>query len=126
MDCAKDSGATALAGLMAAMAANLVHRRLLGEIFSRGLFFDPRDRPPFYDVRDFPIVHTALSEKNLKDAVIASGSIPMILEGVRDIHGAPRGTYRDGGVIDYHLDMQTAAAERISLFPYFFDWLTPL
>jgi hypothetical protein len=110
---------------MTAMAANLLHRRLLGGFFSRGLFFDARDRPPFYDVGGFPIDHIALSEKNLKDVVIASGSIPMVLEGVRDIHGAPPGTYRDGGVIDYHLDMPTAADDRISLFPHFFDWLKP-
>ena len=112
-------------GLMTAMAANLVHRRLLGGFFSRGLFFDPRDRPPFYDVAGFPIHRIPLSAKNLRDVVIASGSIPMVLEGVRDIDGAPKGTYRDGGVIDYHLDMPTAAEDRISLFPHFFDWLKP-
>ncbi len=112
-------------GLMTAMTANLIHRRLLGGFFSRGLFFDPRDRPPFYDVGGFPITQTPLSAKNLKDVVIASGSIPMVLEGVRDIDGAPQGTYRDGGVIDYHLDMETAADDRISFFPHFFDWLKP-
>jgi len=113
------------AGLMTAMAANLLHRRLLGGFFSRGLFFDPRDRPPFYDVSGFPIDHIPLSAKNLRDVIIASGSIPMVFEGVRNIDGAPRGTYRDGGVIDYHLDMPTAADDRIALFPHFFDWLKP-
>jgi hypothetical protein len=113
------------AGLMTAMAANAILRRLLGGFFSRGLFYDPRDRPPFFDVGGFPIDQTPLSANNLMDVVIASGSIPMVLEGVRDIEGAPRGTYRDGGVIDYHLDMETAADDRISLFPHFFDWLKP-
>ena len=112
-------------GLMTAMAANLVHRRLLGGFFSRALFFDSRDKPPFYDIGGFPIHHIPLSTTNLKDVVIASGSIPMVLEGVRNIDGAPRGTYRDGGVIDYHPDMPTAAEDCISLFPHFFDWLKP-
>lgn len=112
-------------GLLTAMAANLLHRRLLGGFFSRGLFFDPRDRPPFYDVSGFPIDRIALSAENLQDAIIASGSIPMVLQGVRGIHGAPGGTYRDGGVIDYHLDMPTAAADRIAFFPHFFNWLKP-
>lgn len=107
------------------MAANLVHRRLLGAFFSRALFFDPRDKPPFYDISGFPIHRIALSVNNLSDVVIASGSIPLVLNGVRDITGAPPGTYRDGGVIDYHLDMPTADENRISLFPHFFDWLKP-
>lgn len=89
------------------------------------MFFDPRDKPPFYDVAGFPIYHIPLSAENLSDVVIASGSIPLILNGVHDIHGAPPGTYRDGGVIDYRPDMPTAANDRISLFPHFFDWLKP-
>lgn len=113
------------AGLILAMAANMVNRRALGAFFSRGLFYDARDLPPFYDVRGFPIDHIPLDEANLSDAIIASGSIPMVLSGVRGIQGAPAGTYRDGGVIDYHLDMPTAADDRISLFPHFFSSLKP-
>ncbi len=29
--------------------------------------------------------------------------IPLVVAGVRDIYGAPRGVYRDGGLTDYHL-----------------------
>jgi len=46
----------------------------------------------------------ALNPINFKHAVLASGAIPLVIEGVTDIYGAPRGVYRDGGVIDYHLD----------------------
>jgi hypothetical protein len=113
------------AGLIAAIGANLLHRRFLGAFFSRGLFSDPRDKPPFYDVSGFPIHHIRLINENFRDAIIASGSIPMVMQGVRDIHGAPPGTYRDGGVIDYHFDMPTVDEDRISLFPHFFDWLKP-
>jgi hypothetical protein len=113
------------AGLVGAITANLAHRRLLGAFFSRGLFSDPRDRPPFYDVTGFPIHRIALTADNLRDAIIASGSIPMVMQGVRNIAGAPAGTYRDGGVIDYHLDMPTADPDRLSFFPHFFDWLKP-
>ena len=109
----------------AAIGANLLHRRFLGAFFSRGLFSDPRDKPPFYDVSGFPIHHIRLTSKNFRDAIIASGSIPMVMQGVRDIHGAPPGTYRDGGVIDYHFDIPTVDEDRISLFPHFFDWLKP-
>ena len=49
----------------------------------------------------------ALSESNLADSILATGSIPMVLSGVSDIAGAPPGIYRDGGVIDYHLELDT-------------------
>jgi hypothetical protein len=113
------------AGLFAAVAANLVSRRALGMFFSRALFFDSRDLPPFYNATGFPMERIRLSEQNLLDAVTASGSIPMVMNGVRDIDGAPAGTYRDGGILDYHLDLPTSDSDRLTLFPHFFDWLKP-
>jgi Patatin-like phospholipase len=112
-------------GLMAAATANALSRRTLGAFFSRGLFFDPRTLPPFYNMDGFPLHRIRLTEKNLMDAVIASGSIPLVLHGVRDIDGAPRGIYRDGGVIDYHLDLPLSEPDRLTLFPHFFDSLKP-
>lgn len=122
---ASDSRLSLAAGLGLAMAANAISRRSLGAFFSRALFFDSRDRPPFLDIDDFPIDRVPISSANLKDAITASGSIPLVLEGVRDIVGAPAGTYRDGGIIDYHLDLQAAGENKIALFPHFFDWLKP-
>jgi len=113
------------AALMAAMTANAVSRRTLGAFFARALFFDPRDLPPVYNANGFPIDRITLTADNLVDAVIASGSIPMVLQGVRDIAGAPPGIFRDGGVIDYHLDLPLSDPDRITLFPHFFDWLKP-
>jgi hypothetical protein len=40
---------------------------------------------------------------------MASGAIPLVVAGVHNIYGAPRGVYRDGGLIDYHLSHQFAA-----------------
>ncbi len=114
-----------MAGLALAMAANAVSRRALGGFFGRGLFFDPRDLPPFYGIDEFPIDRVPLTAANLIDAVAASGSIPLVLNGVKDIADAPGGTYRDGGVIDYHLDLPQAPDDKIALFPHFFDWLKP-
>jgi hypothetical protein len=42
---------------------------------------------------------------------MASGAIPLAVAGIHDIYGAPRGVYRDGGLIDYHLTHQFAAGE---------------
>ena len=113
------------AGLLMAAAANALSRRTLGAQFVRSLFFDRRDPPPFFDARGFPLERTPLTANNLADVIRASGSIPLVLRGVRDIAGAPRGVYRDGGVIDYHLDLQTSPDDRLTLFPHFFDHLKP-
>lgn len=112
-------------GLILAAAGNVVSRRLLGAFFARGLFYDPRDLPPFYNASGFPLHRIPLSAANVAPAVLASGAIPMVLNGVRDIPGAPPGTYRDGGVIDYHLDLPLSDPDRIALFPHFFEQLVP-
>jgi hypothetical protein len=122
---ASDVRPVLIAGLLAAIAANTVSRRSLGLFFSRALFFDRRDYPPFFNAPGFPLERIRLTEHNLVDAVMASGSIPLVLKGVRDIHGAPAGTYRDGGIIDYHLDLPTSDPDRITLYPHFFDWMKP-
>jgi len=122
---ASDRRPVLASGLIAAIGANLVSRRALGLFFTRGLFFDSRDLPPFYNAEGFPLDRIPLTESNLLDAVAASGAIPMVLNGVRDIDGAPQGTYRDGGIIDYHLDIPAADAGRITLFPHFFNWFKP-
>lgn len=122
---ASESKPLLAASLMLAATANFVSRRTLGAFFDRALFYDQRDLPPFYNSTGFPIERIALTEDNYTAAVMASGAIPLVLRGVRDISGAPPGVYRDGGIIDYHLDLQTSVADRITLFPHFFDHLIP-
>ena len=112
-------------GLAAVAAANLVSRRTLGIFFSRGLFYDARDLPPFFDMKGFPMERIILSKDNIIDAVQASGSVPLVIAGVENIEGAPNGVYRDGGLIDYHLDLPLSPPGRLTLFPHFFERLIP-
>ena len=44
-----------------------------------------------------------LDHANSEDALLASGSIPLVCDPVRNPASAPRGDYWDGGLIDYHL-----------------------
>jgi hypothetical protein len=113
------------AGLSIAAAANLLSRRALGVFFTRSLFYDARDLPPFYDARGFPLQRIRISEENIVDAIAASGSVPLVISGVENIDGAPQGVYRDGGVIDYHLDLPLSEPDRLTLYPHFIDRLIP-
>ena len=114
-----------LAGLAATAGMNALSRRSLGAFFERALFYDSRDHPPFLGLDGFPLQEVVLSADNLKEAVLATGSIPLVLEGVANIAGARPGVYRDGGVIDYHLDLPHSDSGRLAVFLHFYDWLTP-
>jgi hypothetical protein len=113
------------AALVSAASLNAVSRQTLGWFFERALFFDARQLPPFFDVDGFPIQKIRIRESNIEDAIVATGSIPLVLSGVKDIEGADLGMYRDGGVIDYHLDIPHSEPDRLTLFPHFFDRIVP-
>ncbi len=113
------------AGLALAAAGNLLSRRSLRAFFSRALFSDPRDEAPFVHADDFPLQVHALTEDNLALSILASGAIPLVIEGMRDIPGGPPGVYRDGGIIDYHLDLPLSAMEGIALYPHFYPHVIP-
>lgn len=113
------------AALLSAATLNALSRQTLGWFFERALFFDRRDMPPFFELSGFPLQRVELASDNLKDAIIATGAIPLVLSGVRDIPGALPGVYRDGGIIDYHLDLPHSTHERMTLFPHFYGRIVP-
>jgi hypothetical protein len=69
----------------------------------------------------------ALTAANLVPAVQASCSIPFAMQAVRDVPGGPPGAYWDGGLTDYHLhlDYAAAAADGIVLYPHFQSRVVP-
>ena len=107
-----------------AAAANVVSRRTLGAQFRRCIFHSPGTVTPFAHLRDLPTVHAPFSRDTLRPALLASGSIPLLLEGVR-IPGAPEGVHWDGGVLDYHLDLDFGAKDGLVLYPHFYDRVVP-
>ena len=74
---------------------------------------------------DFGLERITLHDANVEDAMLASGSIPLICDPVRRIAGAPAGDYWDGGLIDYHLMLPYARLDRLVLYPHFVPWVTP-
>ena len=114
-----------MAGMGAAALANAVSRKTLGLFFTRTLFHASGEKSPFYDMNDLPTERVELSESNLVDAILASGSIPMVMEGIENISGAPKGVYRDGGVTDYHFDTHFAGNDKLVLYPHFYGHRVP-
>lgn len=110
--------------MLLAALANVLSRKLLGLFFSRALFFDPRTLPPFFDLNGFPLQRVPLMQENMSSALLASGSIPLIMEGVKNPAGASPGVYRDGGIIDYHLDIPFGSGGLV-LFPHYTDHIVP-
>jgi hypothetical protein len=111
--------------LIIAASLNAISRKTLALFFERALFFDGRDIPPFFDIEGFALQRVMLRANNLEDAILATGSIPLVLSGVKDIAGALPGLYRDGGVIDYHLDLPHSEPDRLTLYAHFFDRIVP-
>lgn len=115
-----------LAALGAAMLSNRLSRRLLGLWYQRVIFTNAGDpRRCGMDFRDFRTVHVPLTAENLHSALIASGSIPLVLEPVIDPPGAPPGSYWDGGITDYHHDLGAYRGDGLVLYPHFFDQIIP-
>jgi hypothetical protein len=90
---------------------NFFSRNNLYNFADRVVFYNGSKPPPFCFQPQFRGKYVRLNEVNFKYAVMASGAIPLIVAGVKNIFGAPRGIYRDGGLIDYHLSHQFAAKE---------------
>lgn len=104
-------------GMALSAMGNLLSRRLLGKGFQRVVFSSgPSDG---FEFRDFNTVHVPLSATNLKQSLLASGSIPFLMSGQCDLSGAPQGQYWDGGVIDYHFDLENYVGEGLVLYPHF-------
>lgn len=110
--------------MAAAAAGNLLSRRTLALHVRRVIFHTAGDESPFRALADFPTTHLALTGENLRPALLASGAIPLVLEGV-PIPGAPGGIHRDGGIIDYHLDLDFGPGDGLILYPHFYPHLVP-
>ncbi|MCX7678779.1 MAG: patatin-like phospholipase family protein [Spirochaetes bacterium] len=112
--------------LACAAAFNAFSRNALRFFFDRVLFYDGRTPPAIMHQNAFPRIDVVLTELNFRKALMASGSIPLLMEGIRHIDGAPAGTFRDGGIIDYHLDIPFCVdTTEIVLYPHFFDYIIP-
>jgi hypothetical protein len=124
---ASDRRLALTAAMALAIAGNLVSRRTLAWQMRRVIFHSCGDETPFRHLADLPTVHRPLTRENLRAALLASGSIPLLLEGVKipDGERTPGGVHWDGGVLDYHLDLDFGAGAGLVLYPHFYAHVVP-
>lgn len=94
--------------LACSFLCNAVNRSWLSWFFERVIFYNGPLSPRFFLRDDFRGTGIRLNDANFKHALLASSAIPLVVAGVKNIYGAPNGVYRDGGVMDYHLNQNYA------------------
>ncbi len=106
------------AGLVTSYGLNRLSRKLLRRQYQRFVFQPPQSDLAFSDPSGFATEHITMTRDNVSQALLASGSIPLVMRGVKNIAGAPAGIYRDGGIIDYHFDLNIDNPGLV-LYPHF-------
>jgi hypothetical protein len=112
------------AGLALAAGRNAISRKKLGKSFTRVIFSSNKAGLAFSEKAAIKTEQGFLSQENFLRCLMASGSIPAVIEGVKDIAGVPNGMFRDGGIIDYHFDMKIETPDLV-LYPHFYSKVTP-
>jgi hypothetical protein len=109
---ARAQGRWHLASLGAAALLNPLSTRAHDWALERVTFHTPRAEALLHGIRTNRVPLTA---ENVLQAALASGSVPLAMDPVRNIAGAPPGTYLDGGMTDYHLAAPYAHDDGVTL-----------
>ncbi|OTG78316.1 hypothetical protein B9T23_03715 [Acinetobacter terrae] len=109
-----------IAGIVGSNALGRKHNRL----FMQRVISQPSSGQQFKVEDDFVTHYQTLNSDNVTPWLMASASIPGVMAAIRDIPDAPKGSYRDGGLIDYHIDLPFES-QGIVLYPHFSDRITP-
>ncbi len=112
-------------GFVRGFFASAVSPRGLRGLCHRTVFADPRLTVAFTATDGFPVERVALTPETLADALVASGSLPVIMPGVR-FADAPERLYHDGGLLDYHPIPSAFWPQNsgLTLYPHFYSHLT--
>lgn len=109
-----------LSHLACSMSANLINRKLLNLFFKRTIF-TTAGAEKLLMFKGFDTKTVPLNNENFKNAIMATGAIPVSMKGVVD-NGT---TYRDGGIIDYHLNLNYQKHDGICFYPHYKKDITP-
>lgn len=124
-------------GFASAVLANSINRNRLSSYFERWVFQSPGAHTDWLK-QPFDRIPTRIEDLdalNIHDALLASGSIPFVLNPVHKIALALRenhpevkyheGPFWDGGLTDYHLALPYHRLDGLVLYPHFAPTVTP-
>ena len=125
-------------GLLTAAIANAMSKNNLNYFFERHIVYNALQSSdfsqPYFNYQADNTHYAPLTQDNVKSVLLASGAIPLVLRGISDIPHVRPGIYRDGGIIDYHLDVDfdcvkqkttTPEQQDLVLYPHFFPQVKP-
>ena len=126
-------GSSARSSFARAAFDNALGRARLAAHLERVVFHSASARLFATAFDEFGLERVPLDRDNSEDALLASGSIPLVCDPVRNPANAPRGDYWDGGLIDYHLllpygrlmDRPRRDPPGLVLCPHFVPHVTP-
>ena len=117
-----DHAVPLLASVAAIVASNALARKN-NRWFMQRVISQPAHGTQFQLQDEFTTHYHSLTEHNILSWLMASASIPGVMNAVKNIPDV-QGSYRDGGLIDYHIDLPFNS-QGIVLYPHFTDSITP-
>lgn len=111
--------------VLTAALCNMAYAGGITIFYERFVFFSGDQEPAFLN-SGFNGRSVRLSRENMRSVALATGSLPYIIRGVHNIAGAPEGTYRDGGLVDYQLNQDYQPGEDgVTLFFHYQKRIVP-
>lgn len=107
-------------GLLAAATGNLVSTKVVEALYPRVLISQQASHEPYMK----PPEVIELGVNNLKQALVASGAIPMVLEPTK-VDGGKDRWHWDGGMVDYHFSGPFQVDQGLVFYPHFFPKIVP-
>lgn len=107
-------------GLLTAATGNLFSRKIVEALYPRVLISQQASHAPYYKRPET----VPLSVSNLRQSLVASGAIPMVLEPAK-IEGGKDRWHWDGGMVDYHFSGPFPTQTGLVFYPHFFPKIVP-
>lgn len=122
---ASDAKLPLMGSLASIFFANTLNRQYLNYFMQRSIIQPNHTSHLKFDtIKDFKPNYYDLNPHNLQAWLMASASIPAVMSGIHNIDEHARGTFRDGGLIDYHLDLPYTNSG-IVLYPHYQARIVP-
>lgn len=108
-------------GLLAAATGNIFSTKIVEALYPRVLISQQASHSPYFERPEV----IELGVHNLRQALVASGAIPMALEPIKVTGGKDRWHW-DGGMVDYHFAGPfNTTNDGVVFYPHFFPKIVP-